>query len=1095
MKKKERIQKIVVLLIAAAVIAFIIWNRIASDRKNLALRSELMAGTYELTDPYAENIAYNDYLTEHGGAPGTKGGSAVVSIPADSYTESEGSAPETLDEGNILTGDTGSVTWEAEIPESGFYTVSVRFYPAADSEKNIVRKLYINGEVPFAGAEALSFERRWVDEDKDYLMVNGSNQASPTQLQDPQWTVKLLESSDKSVEGPYMFWLEKGTNTLTLEAVSASLGISEIALAPAEKLPAYAEYLSAHEAERAVSADTLSEAAKAQAEEAGEQSGRAKAPAALSKGLITVQAEDAEAKSSSMLVVQNDRTSPLTVPYHASNIVMNTIGGSSWKDAGMGISWKFTVPESGMYRLAARFMQAENRDFYSVRELKINGEIPFAEAAALKFGYKNGFQTEFFGDENGPYEFYLEKGENLITLTVSLGDLAYAVEQTRISVKNFNALYRRLTAVMSSTPDEYRDYDIVSNVPEMVDVMKTEYYRLNTVMNSLGDTVEKSTKTREIAKLMLQLEDLIEKPDRISRQLSTFNDNITAISEWMLSLDEQPLQLDYLMLAGEGSSLPKAEGNFFQNLGHGFSAFVGSFTNDYKVRGTGSEKKDKKLQVWIATSTRDQYDILERLVERSFGDASYEVDLKMVGADTVMPATLTGNGPDVALQLNYTMPTNFAYRNAGYDLKQFDDFEEVAAWFAPAAVEYFEYEGGTYGLPDEMSFPVLYYRQDILDQLGFDVPETWEELEALLPYLQAENMKAYFTTTGYTLLGGYSSTSTKPVNAVYTSMLYQNGEKLYRDGGLRSNLDALESLLVFKKWTEYYTKQDFDVSISVVTRFRTGDAPVVIEDYTYTNNILAAAPEIDGQWSIAPIPGTIREDGSFDRSVAVTVGGSMILKNSVEANGTAEEAWDFLKWWVSEDTQLAYSREQQVIYGDSGNFPIANLAALRRLAEERGYGDTVNETIEWSRGIPQVPGGYISGRYVENAFLTVVNDYTDPVDTMFGMVRYVNQEIKNKRAEFGLSDVIPAETETKAAGSSAKAETAGASTEAAEAETAGETTEAAETETSEAVTEAAEAETAEATTEAAQTETAEAVTEATEAETELAADGTKEGQE
>ena len=190
----------------------------------------------------------------------------------------------------------------------------------------------------------------------------------------------------------------------------------------------------------------------------------------------------------------------------------------------------------------------------------------------------------------------------------------------------------------------------------------------------------------------------------------------------------------------------------------------------------------------------------------------------------------------------------------------------------------------------------------------------------------------------------------------------------------------------------------------MVTRFRTGEAPIIIEDYTYTNNILAAAPEIDGAWSVAPIPATLKADGSLDRSTAVTVGGSMILKNSVEKNKTADEAWDFLKWWVSEDTQLAYSREQQVIYGDSGNFPIANLAALRRLAEDRGYGDTVEETIRWSRGIPQVPGGYITGRYVENAFLTVVDDYSDPVDTLFGMVRYINQEIENKRAEFGLTD-------------------------------------------------------------------------------------------
>ena len=192
------------------------------------------------------------------------------------------------------------------------------------------------------------------------------------------------------------------------------------------------------------------------------------------------------------------------------------------------------------------------------------------------------------------------------------------------------------------------------------------------------------------------------------------------------------------------------------------------------------------------------------------------------------------------------------------------------------------------------------------------------------------------------------------------------------------------------------------MSISIVTRFRTGEAPIIIDDYTYINSISAAAPEIAGLWSIAPIPGTVKEDGTIDRSVVCNVGACMILKQAVEDNDTANEAWDFIKWWTSTETQLAYAKEQKTILGDAANFPVGNAEAILTLGSDLGFEDALAETLKWSRGIPQVPGGYISGRYLENSFLTVVNNNTDPVDTLYNNIRHINKEITTKRTEFGL---------------------------------------------------------------------------------------------
>jgi hypothetical protein len=57
---------------------------------------------------------------------------------------------------------------------------------------------------------------------------------------------------------------------------------------------------------------------------------------------------------------------------------------------------------------------------------------------------------------------------------------------------------------------------------------------------------------------------------------------------------------------------------------------------------------------------------------------------------------------------------------------------------------------------------------------------------------------------------------------------------------------------------------------------------------------------------------------------------------------------------------------------------------------------------EWARGVPEVPGGYMIGRYLDNAFRRVVYN-SDPVrDTLIEYNRMINEEIVRKRAEFGL---------------------------------------------------------------------------------------------
>jgi ABC-type glycerol-3-phosphate transport system substrate-binding protein len=979
MKKKQRAQIISLLIFIVLLVGFVIILSVNRERSDVTFRTTLLSKLYELSDGEDGGISYEDYLKKiKVDNLSDQDSRETITLKADNYKESTLKVLEKSGDGSVKTGDQGSISYEFDVKVAGEYYFEIGYYPTDDNNSAIIRNLYINGEIPFNEAKGLTFHRMWKDSDKSFIMQIDKNMAFPSQEQSPDWTFMKLEDAEKAVNGPFLFYLEQGNNVITLESVKSSLVISYIKILPATGVISYEEYLSHWKAKGAQVVDASE----------------------IENGAIIVQAEDTYYKSSSMLLPVNDRTSPKTVPYHPSNIVLNTIGGSTWSDLGLSLTWEINVPKKGLYKLGTRFLQADNRDFYSIREIKINGNIPFEEAGIIKFFYDSEFQMDYFGNDTGAYYFNFEEGSNLITMTVALGDLAYASKQTTISVKNLNSLYRRITAVTGSKPDMYRDYNIISSIPDFIEILETEYYRLSLVMESLGDTIDHSTKTQEIAKMLLQFEKIIQKPDSISKELNTFNNNITAVSEWMLALGTQPLQLDYLLVCGENYELVEAEGNFFENATHGVRAFIGSFTNDYEVTTISKEDKKKSIDVWI-TSSRDQYEIAQRMVDHAFSDSDFSVKLQIVTADTVMPASLTGNGPDVVIQTDYSMPTNFAFRKAAYDLTQFEDFEEIADEFSPAAMEFFEHEGGYYALPDQMSFPVMFCRTDILEEMGLEIPDTWDELISLVPYLQSANMQIYFVHYN-SLLGGTTSSTANPGSSVFLSMLYQNGEELYRDGGRMTNLDSYNSLMTFKKWTEFYTKQGFELWMNVQTRFRTGETPIMIADYTVVNTINVAAPEINGDWTIAPIPGTLQPDGTLDRSVASMVGSSFIIRTKVEKKGTSKEAWEFLKWWTSKETQVEYAQEMAGILGDAANFPISNLEAVKEIATELGYGETIDETIAWMRGIPQMPGGYITGRNVENALYSVINDKLNPVDILYSKIRYINTEISNKRKEFGL---------------------------------------------------------------------------------------------
>lgn len=75
------------------------------------------------------------------------------------------------------------------------------------------------------------------------------------------------------------------------------------------------------------------------------------------------------------------------------------------------------------------------------------------------------------------------------------------------------------------------------------------------------------------------------------------------------------------------------------------------------------------------------------------------------------------------------------------DFSQFSDYEEVKSRFHENATVNYEYDGGCYGIPVNQMWPMMFYRKDVLSELGINSPpETWQELIDMLPALQRNYM-------------------------------------------------------------------------------------------------------------------------------------------------------------------------------------------------------------------------------------------------------------------------------------------------------------------------------------------------------------------
>jgi ABC-type glycerol-3-phosphate transport system substrate-binding protein len=358
----------------------------------------------------------------------------------------------------------------------------------------------------------------------------------------------------------------------------------------------------------------------------------------------------------------------------------------------------------------------------------------------------------------------------------------------------------------------------------------------------------------------------------------------------------------------------------------------------------------------------------------------------LVDIGTLLPATVAGQGPDVVLSVGNSTPMDFGMRGAVRDISDFPDFEEIVQRFHSEAMVPYSFDGRVFALPETITFPMLFYRRDILQEIGLEPPETWDDVSIAIEHLAINHMAFGLPVGDF------------PLNT-FAIFLYQMGGEFYNEDGSRSSLSEDVSMNAFRRFTRFYTDYDLDREYNFANRFRVGEMPLAIENYAAYNLLQVFAPEIAGRWGFRPIPGVLQPDGTINRAVPAT-GNAVIM---MEAADDPDAAWEFMKWWTSADIQTQFGRGMESLMGAAARHPTANLEAFGRMPWPVQDYRQLQAQFQYVRGIPEVPGGYFTPRQVRNAFFTTVEiGEISPRDALTDSVRRINDELRAKRREFGI---------------------------------------------------------------------------------------------
>ena len=908
----------------------------------LLLMLPLHAVGEELTQLYLERSGQNDYAAYLASKSDAKATAESLVL----YASEDGAA---LAEGEQLT-------FTVSVPQDVFGYPVLTYAMTSNNILDNGFTLLVDGELPYAECSTLTLDSLWTQDgtfDKDRY---GNEVVSMPEKSYKTTSCRLMGKAGMYSKGMGLF-LTAGEHEITIICREGPFKLYSMTLE--------GEILVLEAAQGTLMGDAL----------------------------ITLQAEQVPVRNNPNIRPLADYDMRLT-PYSSDKKVINHIEDTSYKYPGDMLTYTFNVEPAGYYAVALRLRQSELANFPVYRTVLIDGVIPGPAFENAEFSYTLNFENQSVMDADGNAALvYLSEGEHTLTLLTSVDPLRPALQLLQTISDEIADLSLQITKITGGNTDFFRDFALADFDFHIAEDLERWISELKAVRTELGRIAHSDGRVGALSSLDMAiqaLEQLAKEPDNLPKKLTLFSQGSSSARGFLVSLVESlstsPVGLDAIYLYTNEEMLPQ-DPNFVDQATDTVGRFVASFTDESYVADNADESK---LQVWV-NRPRQYLEILQRMADTTFTPATgIEVEFSIMPDESkLILANASGAAPDVALGVSTTRVYDLAVRGALKNLREYEDFATVGNWFPTGLLMPAVCDDGMYALPETFNFYVLFYRKDILESIGLEVPNSYEEVLQMLPTLHRFGLN-YNNFVANAV--GYKAFS------ITTPYLYQNGAVLYEDGNLHVQLDSEEAIEALKVMTDSFVIYDMDFEInSFYQSFRDGTLPIGTSNYGMYNLVMNAAPELADKWGIALYPGMTDENGEVQRWTSGAEQSCFIFDNT----NMPEASWQFLTWWMSEDIQTEFAFTLQSTLGNEYMWNSANVEAYMNAPWPTEHKQIIAEQMNWIYETPRNPGSYMVERELSNAVNAVCLEGQNLRAALDEAIKRIDRELERKLEEFG----------------------------------------------------------------------------------------------
>ncbi|GAA3929843.1 ABC transporter substrate-binding protein [Microbacterium soli] len=303
--------------------------------------------------------------------------------------------------------------------------------------------------------------------------------------------------------------------------------------------------------------------------------------------------------------------------------------------------------------------------------------------------------------------------------------------------------------------------------------------------------------------------------------------------------------------------------------------------------GTGTADEPVTVDFWgwvpgledLVAQWNEQNDHIHVEFHRMTGDDGQKVEA----------AVDAGKGPDLVQLSTHDLP-DYVISERVVDITEYVSKHEDN--YTPASWAAVSFDGQVYGVPQGIGPAATMYRTDIFEDLGLEMPETWDEYLETARALKAADPEVRIANLSPSEIGQWA----QEIQQAESSWYGIDGDAWtvgVNDAGSRLVAERWQTLLdedlvtTEQMWTPEYWALVNSGRIATITYAA-----------WFPTSIVENAADTAGKWRVAPMPKNAGSENSGDSGGAAVV----VLKNTENAAAAAE----FAAWLNgSDDTQDA----------------------------------------------------------------------------------------------------------------------------------------------------------------------------------------------